>query len=548
MSQFSFAKVPSVEIPRSSFNRSFNHKTCINTDYLYPVYCQEVIPGDTFNTNLTAFGRLNTLIRPIMDNLYLDFFFFYVPNRLVWSHWVNMLGQRDNPSDSIDYSCPMVESGADGFDFGSIYDYLGLPVKVPNLEVSALPLRAINLIYNDHFRDENLCDQLPVNRGDEYDNKSIYNLFKRGKRHDYFTSCLTSPQKGIASSINIGGAAPVYGVEDSGDSPFSMALTDGSVVRVLKSGSSTSSNTAGFGSYADVGHASNSSPFPSANVALGLVTKSQVHAGLVSSNDSGLYADLSDASAVTVNQLREAIAIQRLLERDSRGGTRINELIFSHFGVEVPDYRVQRSEYLGGGSVPVSVHSIAQTSSTNDTSPQGNLTANGTVAGSVGFSKSFVEHGFVIGFVNLRADLNYQQGLHRMWSRKTRYDWYWPALSHLGEQVVYNREIYAQGNYKDDLAFGYQERWAEYRYSVNQVTSVLRSQHPQSLDSWHLAQDFTSLPTLSKEFIEESVPIDRALAVASSSDSPALLLDMWFKQSCVRPMPTYSVPGLMDHF
>ncbi|QCS36230.1 major capsid protein [Capybara microvirus Cap1_SP_167] len=545
MSQFSFAKVPSVEIPRSSFNRSFNHKTCINTDYLYPVYCQEVIPGDTFNCNLTAFGRLNTLIRPIMDNLYLDFFFFYVPNRLVWSHWVNMLGQRDNPSDSIDYSCPMVESGSDGFDYGSIYDYLGLPVKVPNLEVSALPLRAINLIYNDHFRDENLIDQLPVNRGDAYDNKSIYSLFKRGKRHDYFTSCLTSPQKGVASSINIGSVAPVYGVEASADYPNALALTDGSDIRYLASNASSSVKVPQFGLNPFVGDSSISSGFNHSSVGVGLITKTQAAAG---SLDSGLYADLSEASAITVNQLREAIAIQRLLERDSRGGTRINELIFSHFGVEVPDYRVQRSEYLGGGSVPVSVHSIAQTSSTNDTSPQGNLTANGTVAGSVGYSKSFVEHGFVIGFVNLRADLNYQQGLHRMWSRKTRYDWYWPALSHLGEQVVYNREIYAQGNSKDSLAFGYQERWAEYRYSVNQVTSVLRSQHPQSLDSWHLAQDFTSLPTLSKEFIEENVPIDRALAVASSADSPALLLDMWFKQSCVRPMPTYSVPGLMDHF
>lgn len=543
-SQFAFATVPSVSIPRSSFNRSSTHKTCINTDYLYPIFCDEVLPGDTFNLNMTAFGRLNTLIRPIMDNLYLDFHFFYVPNRLVWENWNRMLGERDDPDTDIDVSCPMINSG-NGFAAGSIYDYLGLPVGVPNIKVSALPLRAINLIYNDHYRDENLIDRLPVPRGDEYDDPSTYSLFKRGKRHDYFTSCLTSPQKGEASSISLGNSAAVYGDESSSPLgiPKALTITDGTHYGSL---SQYAANSAKIGTYVEqVGSASSIGNMTN-SVGLGVPSKTQCVANNL---DTGLIADLSEASAVTVNQLREAFAIQRLLERDARSGTRINELIYSHFSVIVPDYRVQRSEYLGGGSIPVNVHTIAQTSATSSNStPQGNLTANGTVAGSAGFSKSFVEHGFVIGFANLRADLNYQQGLQRMWSRETRYDWYWPALSHLGEQVVYNREIYAQGDEHDSLPFGFQERWAEYRYSINKITSVLRSSHPQSLDSWHLAQDFEALPTLSREFIEESVPIDRVLAVGSTADTPALLLDMLFNLNCVRPLPTYSVPGLMDHF
>ena len=538
VSTHQFAMVPRADIPRSSFQIQTTHKTTFDSGYLIPIYVDEILPGDTFNLKMTAFARLATPLYPIMDNMHLDSFFFFVPNRLVWENWQKFMGEQTNPGDSTAYLIPTMTSTAGGYAIGSVFDYLGLPTvgqvsAGQSVTHNALPLRAINLIWNEWFRDENLQDSVVVNIDDGPDSPADYELLRRGKRHDYFTSSLPWPQKGDAVALPLGSSAPVYG------SGKSLGVTDGTNNYGIWYNGSNGWNTTGAAYGLDVGTSTSQTTAPG-GVALGVVT----------SGVSGLYADLSQATAATINQLRESFQIQRLLERDARGGTRYTEIIRSHFGVISPDARLQRPEYLGGGSTPVNVSPIAQTSATDATStPLGNLAAMGTaLAQGHGFTQSFTEHGYVIGFVSVRADLTYQQGMRRLWSRETRYDFYFPVFAHLGEQAVLNKEIYVTGTSTDDDVFGYQERWAEYRYHPAMISSLMRSTASGTLDAWHLAQKFTALPTLSDTFIQENPPVDRIVAIGEAANGQQFIFDSFFDIRAARPMPLYSVPGLIDHF
>ena len=518
-----FSQVPRAEIQRSTFDRSHGCKTTFNSGWLVPILVDEALPGDTFNIDLSAFGRLATPIHPFMDNLMIETFFFAVPNRLIWDNWEKFNGAQDNPGDSTDFLVPVVSVGPSGYlpDGGNpvslLGDYFGLPTQVGNFDHSALFGRAYNLIWNEWFRDQNLQNSVTVERGDGPDSTSTYALLKRGKRHDYFTSCLPWPQKGPAVPLPLTGNAPV--------------IPDGANQPKFKVGAQTDralTFTAG----------SSNAGWSTTNTA----------AGNADWDVTALQADLGAVTAATINELRQSFQIQKLYERDARGGTRYTEIIKSHFGVTSPDARLQRPEYLGGGTSPINVNPVAQTSSTDATTPQGNLAAMGTFnfgGGRHGFTKSFTEHCVIIGLVSVRADLTYQQGLNRMWSRSTRWDYYWPALSHIGEQAVLSKEIFMDGTASDENVFGYQERYAEYRYKPSQITGRFRSNAAASLDTWHLAQDFASRPVLGSTFIEENPPIDRVIAVPTE---PEILFDGYFRYRCARPMPVYSVPGLIDHF
>lgn len=517
-----FSQVLTAEIQRSTFDRSHGLKTTFNAGDLVPVFVDEVLPGDTFNLNMQVFARLATPLFPFMDNLFLESFFFFVPNRLIWDNWEKFNGAQDNPGDSTSYTIPTA-TVTTGIANGSLGDYFGLPTGINNVTFNNLHGRAYNLIWNTWFRDQNLQNSVTVDTGNGPDTWTNYTILKRGKRHDYFTSALPWPQKGTAVTVPLGTSAPITRVSNA------------ATWKAYQNGTNTLETNGA--------------------VVIGGGT------GLLQANHSisldpmgGLIADLSTATAATINQLRQAFQIQRMYERDARGGTRYTEIVLSHFGVHSPDARLQRPEFLGGGRSNVNIHAVPQQSASGvagTTTKLGDLAAFGVSSGgSHSFTKGFTEHGVLIGLVNVRADMNYQQGLNKMWSRQTRLDYYWPALAHIGEQSVLNQEIYYTDNTGGGIAtniaaFGYQERYGEYRYKPSVITGQFRSNYSTPLDAWHLAYNFGSLPVLNSSFIQEAPPMTRIKAV---STAPDFLLDCYLDLKCSRPMPVYGVPGNIDRF
>lgn len=540
-----FAQLAKTYIHRSVFKDKPRHLLSFNGGDLVPIFCDEVYPGDTYNVYTKLFLRFSSpLIAPIFDNVYLDTFWFFVPNRLVWTHWQNFMGESDTPYDpdvpsTTDYLVPQITAPTGGFGKGSLADYFNINPFVSGLKVDSLAFRAYNLIYNEWFRPEWVVDSVVVPSGDS-DDVSNYKILKRAKRADYFTRSLPWPQRGPSVSIPLGTSAPVIfsnGVDTSSVSPSSVSrfsFYNASTGAVYVPDSNRAR-------YIGVG------PSSAVNVYNQVATNVEATA-----NNVGLSAtvDLSSAADVTITALRNAFQVQKLYERDARGGTRYTEILRSHFGVVSPDARLQRPEYLGGSSTRMQINTVVQNSSSVSNSPLGNLGAFGLVGSNRhGFTKSFVEHGFVIGLCNVRTDLTYQQGVPRKFSRRTRLDYYWPTFAHLSEQPVLLKEIYAQGNSADETVFGYQERYAELRYYPSQVSGELRSDYSQSLDVWHLAQDFDDAPTLSPSFIENPAQevLDRALQVKSVV-SDQLIGDFEFDLTRIRPLPMYGTPGLVDHF
>lgn len=540
-----FALLPNADIQRSQFDRSSSVKTSFNVGNVVPFYLDEVLPGDTFNVKTSKVVRLQTLLTPMMDNIYLDTYFFFVPNRLVWNHWKEFNGENTESAwlPSTEYEIPQITAPAStGWQVGTIADYFGVPTGVGGLSVNALPFRAYALVMNEWFRDQNLTDPLVVplddatvagvNTGAYITDVAKGGLpFVASKYHDYFTSCLPAPQKGpdVLIPVAEAGNIPVMPLSDR----HSFSTGTPSMTWFNKFGGTSSIN----GTYVD-----NST----ASVNVGddnVASRPQVVPDNLWAVQSGSVA------AATINQLRLAFQIQKLYEKDARGGTRYTEILKTHFGVTSPDARLQRPEYLGGNRIPININQIVQQSATTEGStPQGNpVGLSVTTDNHSDFTKSFTEHGFIIGVMVARYDHTYQQGLDRMFSRKSRFDYYWPVFANIGEQAVYNKEIYAQGTAEDDEVFGYQEAWADYRYKPNRVTGEMRSSYAQSLDVWHLGDDYSKLPSLSDSWIrEDKTNVDRVLAVQSTV-SNQLFADIYVENRCTRPMPMYSIPGLIDH-
>lgn len=549
-----------IDISRSTFDRSHSLKTSFDVGQVVPFYCDEVLPGDTFHVKSSKVVRLQTLLTPMMDNIYLDTYFYFVPNRLVWEHWKEFCGENNESAwiPTTEYQVPQITSPAGGWNVGTLADYFGIPTGVPNLSVNALPFRAYALIMDEWFRDENIMDPLLIPKDDSTiagtnGAFSVENVAKGGapfiacKYHDYFTSALPSPQKGPDVTIPIATAGPVPVVanvdkHDLGNSPLSFNQVGGA-------------GTVNNGYYAlGVNKASNTSA-----VLRSSTSPSTAPSNYYQFTPDNLWADFDgSASAASINQLRMAFQIQKFYEKDARGGTRYIELLKSHFGVTSPDARLQRPEYLGGNRVPITINQVIQQSGTESTgTPQGNVAGMSVTTDVNGdFIHSFVEHGFVIGVMVARYDHTYQQGIERFWSRKSRFDYYWPVFANIGEQAILNKEIFAQGSDVvnsssgkpyDDEVFGYQEAWADYRYKPNHVTGEMRSQYSQSLDFWHLGDDYDALPHLSPSWLQENKEtVDRVLAV-SSRLSNQLFADIYIENRCTRPMPLYSIPGLIDH-
>ena len=523
-SQHSFAQIPNVNMARSRFDRSFAAKDTMDFDYLTPFFVDEMLPGDTVNLNVKTFARLQTQLVPVMDNMMMDYFFFFVPNRLVWSNWEKFNGAQDNPGDSTDFLIPQTTVPASGSFIGSIADHFGIPLTTAGATVNALPFRAYNLIYNEWFRDQNMQNSRLVPMGDGPD-VYIDNYFGPpffNKKHDYFTSALPWPQKGNPVTMPLGTSAPILRTSNA-------AAWDS-----YNQGTNTKS----------VGNAG-LNVNPAGQVFAGAPVNSQVSFD----PNGGLYANLAAAIGPSINLFRQSIMMQSLLELDARGGTRYTEILRAHFGVVSPDARLQRPEFLSSATTYINQHPIAQTgASVAGVTPQGNLAAFSTVSemgSKIGFTKSFVEHGYVLGLCRARADVTYQYGLNRMWSRRTRWDFFWPKLQELGEQAILSKELYCDNSAGDNDVFGYQERYAEYRYRPSEIRGLFRSNAPLTLDVWHLAQKFVSRPTLNFTFLASSTPIARNLAI---TDQPALKCDYWFDYKHARPMMTYGVPATLGRF
>nr|WNN13214.1 MAG: major capsid protein [Microviridae sp.] len=556
VNQSHFAMIPQANIRRSVFDRSHVYKTTFNEGQLIPYFVDEVIPGDTFTLNPVEFCRLATPVVPFMDNIYIESFFFFVPSRLVYDKWVNLCGEQENPEDSTDYLVPTVSLTGDMTN--KLPDYMGIACAsgtFNNISVNCLPFRSYWLIWNEWFRDENLQKSVKISKGETNTVlepmgqstanpnyglpsgvKNWYDPAPRGKRYDYFTGALPWPQKGPAVDLPLGQTAALT-VDDNasltmpagylGANSSSSQVDNGFFPTNL---SLNSLSSFGFNNYQTNtihGVGANPKEFPLKGV-------------------NGVSVDLSSATSITINSLRQAFMLQRYYEIDARGGTRYTEKLQAHFGVTNPDARLQRPEFLGSHSSMMNINPVTQTSSTDSTTPQGNLAAYGLNAQRYhAFTKSFSEFGYVIGLINVRADLTYQQGINKMWLRSDVLDFYWPSFAHLGEQAIENIEIYCQGNDDDKKVFGYQERYAEYRYKPSLITGQFRSTYKEPLDIWHLSQKFATLPTLSDEFIQDHPPISRVVAVPSY---PHFLLDVKFNLKCIRPMPMYGIPGMMGHF
>ena len=544
-----------IDMSRSTFPRNSSVKTSFNVGDIVPFYVDEVLPGDTFDVATSKVVRMPSLITPIMDNIYLDTYFFFVPNRLVWSHWREFNGENTQSAwiPEVQYEVPQITSPAKtGWAVGTIADYMGIPTGVPNLSCNALPFRAYALIMNEWFRDQNLCDPLSipvddatvagVNTGTFVTDVAKGGLpYKAAKYHDYFTSALPAPQKGPDVNIPVAEAGN-YPVVAGDPLPSSVYPQQPLTLAWANNGNPFKYNES------DQRPVAYAYKYPqNGQVELTYNTRENTNfAGYLA--PTNLWAVASgNAAAATINQLRTAFQIQKLYERDARGGTRYIEILKSHFGVTSPDARLQRPEYLGGNRVPITINQVLQASETA-TTPQGTPTGQSlTTDVHSDFKKSFVEHGFVIGVMVARYNHTYQQGLERFWSRKSRFDYYWPVFANLGEMAILNKEIYAQGNEKDNEVFGYQEAWADYRYKPSRCTGEMRSQAAQSLDVWHLGDDYSSLPTLSSDWIQEDANvIDRVIAV-SQQNAHQLWADVYVKNKCTRPMPLYSIPGLIDH-